>query len=189
MKSKTKRLKKFPAETNDIKNSSPFEKGGKGGFVKEERIAELETAETSKPKLSSIKLSNYKFFYGDDDKTNKFDFNGKNVLIYGENGSGKSSIYRALELLTKDKIEKGYFTNESNIFEKENTAKIKFSFTNEQEYELQSDLEDQDLYADGSFPFLRKLFIFKPMLDYKKLLKIFFPDFFFSGEFIWDVMS
>ncbi len=42
----------------------------------------------------------YRFFYGDFE----LDFKGNNVLVYGENGSGKSSVYRALEFLTKNKF-------------------------------------------------------------------------------------
>ncbi|WP_407497253.1 AAA family ATPase [Elizabethkingia anophelis] len=43
-------------------------------------------------KIKEITLSNFKFFHGE--KT--IDIDRKNVLIYGENGSGKSSIYWAL---------------------------------------------------------------------------------------------
>ncbi len=40
-------------------------------------------------KIKEIKLTNFKFFFGE--KVIKLD--RKNALIYGENGSGKSSIY------------------------------------------------------------------------------------------------
>jgi predicted ATP-binding protein involved in virulence len=43
-------------------------------------------------KISKLTLKNFKFFYGEV----PLDFERKNVLIYGENGSGKSSIYWAL---------------------------------------------------------------------------------------------
>ena len=43
-------------------------------------------------KIKKIVLKNFKFFYG----TKEIEFNRKHVLIYGENGSGKSSIYWAL---------------------------------------------------------------------------------------------
>ncbi len=44
-------------------------------------------------RIKKIRLSNYKFFYGDFD----LPVNGENLLVYGENGSGKSSVYNALE--------------------------------------------------------------------------------------------
>ena len=49
-------------------------------------------------KIQSITLRNFKFFYGteNEQKQNKIDLNQNNLLLYGENGSGKSSIYWAL---------------------------------------------------------------------------------------------
>ncbi len=49
-------------------------------------------------KIDRIKFTNYKFFYGEFE----LPVNGKNLLVYGENGSGKSSIYKAMELLTQN---------------------------------------------------------------------------------------
>lgn len=46
-------------------------------------------------KIKTLTLENFKFFYGKYD----FNFDGKNILLYGENGSGKSSIYWALYTL------------------------------------------------------------------------------------------
>lgn len=43
-------------------------------------------------KISKLKLKNFKFFFGNVE----LDFDRQNILIYGENGSGKSSIYWAL---------------------------------------------------------------------------------------------
>lgn len=43
-------------------------------------------------RISKVILKNFKFFYG----TVEILFDRKNVLLYGENGSGKSSIYWAL---------------------------------------------------------------------------------------------
>jgi energy-coupling factor transporter ATP-binding protein EcfA2 len=49
-------------------------------------------------KIQSITLRNFKFFYGkeSEQKQNKIELNQNNLLLYGENGSGKSSIYWAL---------------------------------------------------------------------------------------------
>lgn len=43
-------------------------------------------------RISKLTLNNFKFFYGNVEIT----FDRKNILLYGENGSGKSSIYWAL---------------------------------------------------------------------------------------------
>lgn len=49
-------------------------------------------------RIQSITLRNFKFFYGTEteQEQNKIDLNQNNLLLYGENGSGKSSIYWAL---------------------------------------------------------------------------------------------
>jgi predicted ATPase len=43
-------------------------------------------------KISKINISNYNFFYGDFE----LPVNGKNLLIYGENGSGKVQFIKLL---------------------------------------------------------------------------------------------
>jgi energy-coupling factor transporter ATP-binding protein EcfA2 len=49
-------------------------------------------------KIQSITLRNFKFFFGNETEQtqNKIELNQNNLLLYGENGSGKSSIYWAL---------------------------------------------------------------------------------------------
>jgi ABC-type dipeptide/oligopeptide/nickel transport system ATPase subunit len=55
--------------------------------------------------IDKIRLKNFKAFYGDED----IDLEGKHLLLYGENGSGKSSIYWSLYTMlqsaTKDRIQ------------------------------------------------------------------------------------
>ncbi|CAA6798694.1 MAG: Unknown protein [uncultured Sulfurovum sp.] len=68
-------------------------------------------------KINKLTLENFKFFYG----TEEFKFEGKNILIYGENGSGKSSIYWALYTFFQSSLKvdseiKKYF----DILDKEN---------------------------------------------------------------------
>ena len=64
------------------------------------------------PSITKIKIRNFKGFPSDE---TVIDFHGKNVLLYGENGSGKSSIfwslYTLLQASTKNAYEvKKYFT-------------------------------------------------------------------------------
>ncbi len=73
-------------------------------------------------KIKKLRLQNFKAYK---DAT-EFDFEGNNVLIFGTNGSGKSSLYKALKLLFKSSTQelddvKLYFSRESaetvkNIF-------------------------------------------------------------------------
>lgn len=48
-------------------------------------------------KITSIQFVNYKAFYGDGEQNKVTIKDGKSVLIYGENGSGKSSIYEGVK--------------------------------------------------------------------------------------------
>lgn len=137
--------------------------------MSEERIESLKkSAAESAPETSQViriaqmKISNYRFFYG----AFEIIFNSRNVLIYGENGSGKSSIYRAIEYLTKDKFK--LIETEKNIFNESGDAIIEFKFDNGKEFIVHRDLPEipSDLY------FIKDLSIFVPMLDYKKLLKV-----------------
>lgn len=75
-------------------------------------------------KIQSITLRNFKFFYGteNEQKQNKIELNQNNLLLYGENGSGKSSIYWALytflqSCLKKDEDIEKYFdpTDSQNL--------------------------------------------------------------------------
>lgn len=53
-----------------------------------------------KMKIKTIKIHNYRAFYPQFDnhipKPYEIAVKGKNVLIYGENGSGKTSLFRAV---------------------------------------------------------------------------------------------
>ena len=70
-------------------------------------------------RIKSITLRNFKFFYGSETKQpqNKIELNQNHLLLYGENGSGKSSIYWALytflqsSLKSDDQIEKYFIPN------------------------------------------------------------------------------
>lgn len=118
-------------------------------------------------RIDRIKISNYKYFHGDFELA----IAGKNLLMYGENGSGKSSIYKALCYLTKLKFDT--IAGEKNIFCGNEEPQIEFGFSNGRELIIDSDLTE----LPDSVDFLRGLSVFTPMLDYKKLLKIHYtPD-------------
>ncbi len=51
-------------------------------------------------KIHQIKIRNFKAFQ----QEQTFDLKGKNVLAYGNNGSGKSSLFWALYTLTQSSI-------------------------------------------------------------------------------------
>ena len=66
-------------------------------------------------RITEIEIKNFKAFYG----TYRIDLrkSGKNLLIYGENGSGKSSLYFALKLFLESGEDPSHrFENDQNIF-------------------------------------------------------------------------
>lgn len=126
----------------------------------QEAVAEP-VAEYGLVRINRIKISNYRFFRKDFELA----FGGSNLLVYGENGSGKSTIYKSLEYLTKRRFDS--IAAEKNIFAEEEPL-IEFDFSNGKELIIHSDLTELPM----GFDFIKDLHIFTPMLDYKKLLKI-----------------
>ena len=63
-------------------------------------------------KIQSIVITHYKAFLG----THEIKVNGKNLFIFGENGSGKSSLYYALKDFFQSSIEDIDLNELENIF-------------------------------------------------------------------------
>lgn len=63
-------------------------------------------------RIKKIEINNYKAFY----KKHTIDVDGKNLFIYGENGSGKSSLYYALKDFFQSSRETIDFNELENIF-------------------------------------------------------------------------
>ena len=118
-------------------------------------------------KITKIEIKNFKAFYG----TYQIDLHkaGKNLLIYGENGSGKTSLYKAIKLfLESSENETIDFKDYQNIF---NTDKgyIKLHLrinpaSNEHVYEWSDDVKET---VDVPIINASKS---KGFLDYKALL-------------------
>jgi len=66
-------------------------------------------------KIKTIEITNYKAFYG----KHKINVGGKNLFIYGENGSGKSSLYYALKDFFQSSMEAIDLNEVENIFVKD----------------------------------------------------------------------
>ena len=67
-------------------------------------------------KIKTLEINNYKAFYGEQ----KINVGSKNLFIYGENGSGKSSLYYALKDFFQSSIENINLNELENIFIDEN---------------------------------------------------------------------
>ena len=119
-------------------------------------------------RATKIKIKNFRAFRG----TYQFDLekSGKNLLVYGENGSGKSSLYLALRLFLESSEDTATrFENHQNIFiEDDGYIKLHLradSRSSEHVYEWSravNETEDQ-LIIDAAKS--------KGFLDYKSLLE------------------
>lgn len=119
-------------------------------------------------RITEIEIKNFKAFYG----TYQIDLrkSGKNLLIYGENGSGKSSLYFALKLFLESGEDPSHrFENNQNIFITD-AGYIKLCLRADQRsrqytYEWSENVRetDDELIIDASRA--------KGFLDYKSLLE------------------
>ena len=126
-------------------------------------------------KIQTIEIKNYKAFYGN----YKIEVGGKNLFIYGENGSGKSSLYYALKDFFQSSIEDIDLNELENVFlkkdEKGNTE-IKVTFKpdskgqkNKKSYQFSTTANDTRVCTDTSIRDAKKL---KSFLTYKHLLGV-----------------
>ena len=128
-------------------------------------------------KITKIEIKNFKAFQAPDviDLGEK----GQNLLLYGENGSGKTSLYEALKFFLESSEDDSIKFNR-NIFINDTTDKgyIKLHFTphpklNKDNYEWSEDIADVQEHTlvqpiiDASKA--------KGFLDYKDLLKTNYP--------------
>jgi energy-coupling factor transporter ATP-binding protein EcfA2 len=126
-------------------------------------------------KIKTIEINNYKAFYGEQ----KINVGGKNLFIYGENGSGKSSLYYALKDFFQSSMEGIDLNNLENIFieeDKKGNSYIKVTFNpnskNEyknQKFQLTATAKNTDSATETSIRDANKL---KSFLTYKHLLEI-----------------
>ena len=126
-------------------------------------------------RIQTIEVTNYKAFLG----THKINMGGKNVFIYGENGSGKSSLYYAMKDFFQSSIENIDISELENIFVHtgmKGKTKIKLTFkpnnlgqNRTKKYLWNKDDNDTRIAADTSIRDANRL---KSFLTYKHLLII-----------------
>ena len=120
-------------------------------------------------RITEIEIKNFKAFYG----TYRINLHkaGKNLLIYGENGSGKSSLYFALKLFLESGDNPSHrFENDQNRFITDAAGHIKLGFranrwSKQETYEWSENVREteDELIIEASKA--------KGFLDYKSLLE------------------
>jgi len=126
-------------------------------------------------KIKKVEIKDYKAFYG----VNEFNIEGKNLFIYGENGSGKSSFYYALKDFFQSSSETLNYDETENIFltsARKGKGYIKVTFNpdkdgvaNDKTYTLKKTSKDTYVTGDTS---IRDAIKLKSFLTYKHLLSI-----------------
>lgn len=124
-------------------------------------------------RITDIYIKNYRAFYGEHHIT--LDKDGKNLMVYGENGSGKSSLFTALKDFLVSSTKK--ISIEENVFiptAKKNTASIKIKVqenaktTVSHEYEVKI-TDGIIISADKSL--IENANKIKGLFDYRSLLE------------------
>jgi energy-coupling factor transporter ATP-binding protein EcfA2 len=125
-----------------------------------------------KMKIKTIEIHNYKAFYGD---KNIINIDGKNLFIYGENGSGKSSLYYALKDFFQSSVETIDLTEVENIFidpaDKGKIA-IKLTFNPDTSGTDSDQLMELSVTTAPSGIEIRDAYQLRSFLNYKHLLAI-----------------
>jgi energy-coupling factor transporter ATP-binding protein EcfA2 len=116
-------------------------------------------------RIKKIEIQNFRAFYGNFE----IELGGKNLLLYGENGSGKSSLFYALKLFLESANAKTEFSEHRNIFvEKNEEGFIKLTLDNGVNYEW----SEADTFPTASI--ILEADKIKGFLDYKNLLETHF---------------
>ena len=113
-------------------------------------------------KISTIEFINFKAFYGSGASNRLHIPQGKHLLIYGENGSGKSSIYEGLRQFFHSLNDRS-IAPARNIHSEEEAVGVELTF---------SDGSSQVFPHNSAVPpFLKKTALLNSFLSYKELFK------------------
>lgn len=126
-------------------------------------------------RIKKIEIKDYKAFYGE----HEINLAGKNLFVYGENGSGKSSFYYALKDFFQSSIEAMDYDETENIFltqKQKGKGYIKVTFNPDKDgantdkvYSVKKNSKDTYTAGDTS---IRDAIKLKSFLTYKHLLDI-----------------
>lgn len=135
-------------------------------------------------RIKSIHLENFKFFYGyGTELCNTIQLDGDNLLLYGENGSGKSSIYWALYTFLQSTLKEDpqidkYFNarhdeNLRNRFAEESAKSgIKIMFENLQQAELSREISSSNINTKSD-SFIKQTLDSSDFINYRYLSKLY----------------
>ncbi|MEM2259147.1 MAG: AAA family ATPase [Candidatus Thermoplasmatota archaeon] len=136
-------------------------------------------------KIKEIRIKGFKGFSSE--ISLDFTKKGKNLVIYGENGSGKTSIMEALKILFDSAAEEKEIEKYKNIFTNEN-PEIILKTTEGKEIKLRTEIKqekdetgkfvdktftDKRSYSEDQRTYLKALSSSTAILSYRELMKIY----------------
>lgn len=128
-------------------------------------------------KINKLTIKNFKAFQDEE----IFEFNGKNILVYGSNGSGKSSLFWALYTFLQSSIKSSdaeiekYFDYDNpqsllNIFLDESTsAKIELTYIDEDTQETHTNIISKETINTRGNQTIQELNLASDFINYKLL--------------------
>lgn len=122
-------------------------------------------------RITKIELENFRAFYNN--YVIDLDKDGKNLLVYGENGSGKSSLYKALKYFLDSHRQGLNFLDFKNIFNPKDEGHIKFSLRADKKSAEKIITWSHDIRETHEGVILESAKT-KGFIDYKKLLETYF---------------
>lgn len=125
---------------------------------------------TTAPRIGKIVVRDFRFFPGNETYTFDLGEDGKNLLLFGENGSGKSSLFQGLRLLLSEAPPPRPFEAYRNIFYsgEEGTLAIELTAGMPQDIKWEyGETHPAEAGATAFFDLARRA----TFLDYKALLR------------------
>jgi energy-coupling factor transporter ATP-binding protein EcfA2 len=123
-------------------------------------------------KITKISLKNFQAFYGEHEIN--LGRNGQNLLIYGENGSGKSSLLKAIDLFLDSHVRNLTFSDYRNFFSNaDDGGHIKIS-ARANANNPETTFEWSEASRTTNDPIILDAAKTKGVLDYKALLEVYF---------------
>jgi energy-coupling factor transporter ATP-binding protein EcfA2 len=123
------------------------------------------------PRIGKIVLRDFRFFAGNETYTFDLGDDGKNLLLFGGNGCGKSSLFHALRLLLRESAPGQGFAAYRNIFSPGDEGTIAVELTAGMPQNFKWEYGEPHPATSGDIAFLERARRIT-FLDYKALLRI-----------------